>query len=173
MKHDSKSKEEYYLSLNNLDNVDSKLLTEDEKISLNMIRSVDEEQELNDTNFVEKDIENEDGVAIEGNEGESGNFTRSIKKDDEIDIENGSGNEYEDDDDKLFLESGSTDTTESIISEIINIEVANENIKKEADIGIDWEKLDQLNKKDKSNGKKKNEKNTTTQEKIRVKRDNQ
>ena len=54
MKHESKSKEDYYLSLNNLDNVDSKLLTEDEKISLNMIRSVDEEQELNDTNFVEK-----------------------------------------------------------------------------------------------------------------------
>ena len=54
MKHDSKSKEEYYLSLNNLDDVNPKHLTEDEKISLNMIRSVDEEQELKDTNFVEK-----------------------------------------------------------------------------------------------------------------------
>ena len=35
------------------------------------------------------------------------------------------------------------------------------------------EKLDQSTKKDKRNEKKKNEKNATTQEKIRVKQDNQ
>ena len=58
---------------------------------------------------------------------------------------NGNGNEY-DDDNELFIERGFPDTMESVISEIIKIEFANGNIEKDADIGIDWKKLDQLKK---------------------------
>merc|ERR1712106_1241394 len=45
VKNTSNSKKEYYNALNNLDKDNDKDLTEDERISLNMIRSVDEDQE--------------------------------------------------------------------------------------------------------------------------------
>merc|ERR1711892_92100 len=180
VKNTSNSKKEYYNALNNLDKDNDKDLTEDERISLNMIRSVDEDQE--DTNL-EEDASNEsvkiksnnitnvetneemqqmetkdsvpveetkDSVPVEEQEEGSGSLERSTQIGllDE-DIETADGNEYEDDDDKLFMDDA---TTESIIGKIVDIEISNENGGENLNVGIDWEKLNELNENDKING---------------------
>lgn len=168
VKHSSKSKAEYYNSLNNLDNVDGKDLTNEEKISLNMIRSVDEDLELKDTNLITqtdnksigndgdnttntdkeefKEKEIKDSVPMAQKEEGSGNQVESTTEEElfDEDIVTEQGNEYQDDDDELFKEETVAElssTTESIIEKIVDIEIANDQAEENTEIGIDWEKL--------------------------------
>jgi len=176
------SKEEYYKSLNKLDGIDSKDITNEEEIRLNIIRSVDEDLELKDTNLLGQindetkvnDVTNgtNTGVKIEKNndnktsltnEDTSNNTdlmtTTSFNVDDKTTEGN---NEYSDDDDLLFHEETTREetSTESILEKIVDIEVANDNSKK---IGIDWDKLDTTKGKDQEKQEAQNNRKSTVE----------